>query len=58
MFVDAEEVERNLRSCAQLSSQILDDVLDAEESEEGYGQQESNPELAIVSTCLCIIFRS
>jgi hypothetical protein len=42
MFVDAEEVESNLQACTQLSSQILDDVLDAEESEEGYGKQESN----------------
>jgi hypothetical protein len=40
MFVDAEEVESNLRACAQISSQILDNVLGEEEAEEVYGQQE------------------
>jgi hypothetical protein len=47
MFVDAEEVESNLRACAQLSCQILDNVLDEEETEEVYGQQEAYPSLQL-----------
>jgi hypothetical protein len=40
-------VESNLRACAQLSCQILDNVLDEEETEEVYGQQESYPSLQL-----------
>ena len=45
MCVDAEEVESNFWACAQLSCQNLDNVLDEEETEEVYGQQEAYPSL-------------
>jgi hypothetical protein len=47
MFVDTEEVESNLQACAQLSCQILDNVLDEEETEEVYGQDEAYPRLKL-----------
>ena len=37
----AKEVERNLWACAQLSFQILYNVLDTEETEEVYGKHET-----------------
>ena len=45
--LDAKEVESNLRACAQLSCQILDNVLDNEETEEVYGQHEAYPSLKL-----------
>jgi hypothetical protein len=45
MFVDAEEVESNLQACAHLSCQMLENVLDEEETEEVYGKQEDYPSL-------------
>jgi len=47
MFVDAEEVESNLRACAQLSCHILDNFLDEEEIEEVYGHHEAYPILQL-----------
>ena len=43
----AKEVERNLWACAQLSFQILYNVLDTEENEEVYGQHEAYPSLKL-----------
>ena len=47
MFADAKEVESNLRACAQLSCQILDNFLDEEETEEVCGQHEAYPSLQL-----------
>ena len=46
-YLGAKEVERNLRACAQLSCQILYNVLDTEEIEEVYGQHEAYPSLKL-----------
>ena len=40
-------MESNIRACAQLSFQILDNVLDTEETEEVYGQHEGYPSLKL-----------
>ena len=46
-YLGAKEVERNLRACAQLSCQILYNVLDTEEIEEVYGKHEAYPSLKL-----------